>query len=145
MADYRRLEVWGTGRKLAAEAYRLSALLPESEKFNLRSQIQRAAVSIPANIAEGSGRGSDRDFARFVRIVIGSLNELDTLVLLSTDVDFVTSEKTEGIACSIRDLAVRLRNLATRLESNIVCETVAVYGSAPSEPSSAIDGDRPQP
>lgn len=116
MADYRNLEVWKAGKALAVSAYKLSAALPPDERFGLRSQIQRSAVSIPANIAEGAGRGSDKEFGRFVRISIGSLNELDTLLQIAAELEQVIlpTELTD----QIRDLAVRLRNLDAKLSNS---------------------------
>jgi len=113
MADYRKLEVWMAARKLAVKAYQFSEKLPSAEKFGLKSQIQRAAVSVVANIAEGAGRGSDKEFARFIRISIGSLNELDTLMLIAIDLN--QTEVDAELALGIRDLSVRLRNFAEKL------------------------------
>jgi four helix bundle protein len=114
MADYRNLEVWKAAKDLAVMAYSLTAQLPIDEKYGLRSQIQRAAVSVAANIAEGAGRDSDLDFARFVRMAIGSLNELDTLVQIA--VDLGQTPEPEDMNAAVRDLAVRLRNLAKKLK-----------------------------
>lgn len=66
MKNYRELTIWKSGIEIVKETYQLSKLLPESEKFNIISQMNRAAVSISANIAEGSGRNSDRDYVRFI-------------------------------------------------------------------------------
>ncbi|RYG47279.1 four helix bundle protein [bacterium] len=133
MADYRKLEVWLAGRRLAVMAYRFTEALPRSEIYNLCSQIQRASVSVPANIAEGAGRGSDRDFARFVRISIGSLNELDTLIQIANDLEL--APENDDLSEAIRDLAVRLRNLATRLEQQSVREATATYRVSSEQPS----------
>jgi len=73
MRNYRNLEVWKLGILLVKEIYALSNNFPNDEKFGLSSQIKRAAVSIPSNIAEGYGRGSDKDFRRFLLIARGSL------------------------------------------------------------------------
>lgn len=75
MADFRELEVWKVARDAVGELYRVAAELPETEKYGIRSQLTRAAVSIPSNIAEGHGRESDLDFARFLRISQGSARE----------------------------------------------------------------------
>ena len=134
MADYRRLDVWNAGRRVAVLAYRTTTSLPAEEKFGLTSQIRRAAVSIPANVAEGAGRGSDRDFARFVRIAIGSANELDTLLTLSVDLGLLEESPLEEISIELRDLAVRLRNLATRLDASSAREPLALYDQPDPEP-----------
>ena len=76
------LDVWKMSMEIAADVYRLTAELPPDEKYGLSMQLRRAAVSVPANIAEGAARESSRDFARFVAIARGSLAELDTELLL---------------------------------------------------------------
>ena len=116
MADYRNLEVWKSGKALAVAVYRLASSLPDEERFGLRSQIQRAAVSIPANLAEGAGRGGDEEFGRFVRIAIGSLNELDTLLQIASELGQAIVP--DDVIDHIRDLAVRLRNLEAKLSSS---------------------------
>lgn len=118
MADYRELDVWKRGRELTVLIYRLTELLPETEKFGLRAQMQRAAISVPANIAEGAGRGSDASFGHFVRIAIGSLNELETLLYIATDVGLCSDSDLDDIFRLAKDLSIRLRNLAARLDSD---------------------------
>ena len=78
MAGYRDLKVWKAAMKLAEEAYRLSALFPKHETYGLASQLQRSAVSIPPNIAEGHGRNSRKESHHFLGIALGSLAELET-------------------------------------------------------------------
>ena len=78
MQDHHNLEVWRRAVSLAEHCYAVTAEFPPAERFGLTSQMQRAATSIASNIAEGCGRGSDRDFARFLRIAYGSACELDT-------------------------------------------------------------------
>ena len=82
IVSYRDLEVWQVAMDLVEAVYRLSADLPDTERYGLRSQTQRAAVSIPSNIAEGFGRGSSADYVRFVTIARGSLMELETQLAL---------------------------------------------------------------
>lgn len=72
MRNFRKLNVWNDSRSLVKEVYILSEDLPETEKFGLISQIRRCAISIPANIAEGSAKDSERDFIRFLQISLGS-------------------------------------------------------------------------
>jgi four helix bundle protein len=119
VADYRKLEVWSLGRELVVRAYKLAAYLPDSEKFNLISQIQRAVVSIPANIAEGAGRASDAEMLRFTRTALGSLNELETLVLLCGDVGYEFGEELEQFEVATKHLAVKLRNFESSLANAV--------------------------
>lgn len=112
MADYRKLEVGLAAKRLAVTIYRLTESLPEQERYNLTIQIQKCAVSVVANIAEGAGRGTDLDFARFIRIALGSLSELSALLDLVVDLGMLDSIPENDI----RDLYVRLLNLQRRLE-----------------------------
>lgn len=80
--SYRDLVVWQKGLELTKAIYQLTTKLPENEKFGLVSQVRRAAVSIPSNIAEGRERGTRKDYAQFLRIALGSTAELDTQLLL---------------------------------------------------------------
>jgi four helix bundle protein len=80
--SYRDLEVWKTGMDLAEKSYRLARTLPREELFALSQQIRKAAVSVPANVAEGYGRDSTGDYVHFLRIAQGSLKELETHLLL---------------------------------------------------------------
>jgi four helix bundle protein len=86
--SYRDLIVWQKSMTLAKLVYRLSASWPSDERFGLVSQARRAAVSIPANLAEGQGRIGTKEFARFVAIAHGSLCELETELLLAEELGF---------------------------------------------------------
>ena len=85
MGDYRRLRVWQGAYALSLKVYRATERFPPAERFGLTSQLRRAATSIAINIAEGSGRGSDADSARFLRMARGSLHELTCEIMLATD------------------------------------------------------------
>lgn len=78
MRDFRKLDIWKNGIELVKQVYQLSNKLPSEEKFGLRSQITRAAVSVPSNIAEGCSRNSEVEFKRFLEISMGSLFEVET-------------------------------------------------------------------
>src|SRR5512146_2912268 len=92
MGDYRRLTAWQIASELARESYRVTGGMPVSERFGLTSQIRRAAVSVVANIAEGSGRGSEREFRRFLRIARGSVQELICEIDLAIDLGFMSAD-----------------------------------------------------
>ncbi len=78
--------------QLATEVYRLSAQLPKHETYGLSSQIQRSAVSVPSNIAEGHGRNSNKEFDHFLGIASGSLSELETQLILAQQLGYLTEE-----------------------------------------------------
>ncbi len=84
--NFRELEVWKDAYALVRDIYLICQELPEDEKFGLKSQIQRSAVSIPSNIAEGSGRTTDKEFLHFLNIAISSSYELETQLLLCSDI-----------------------------------------------------------
>ena len=86
MRTYRELLAWQVAFSLAKRIYRFTEPLPRAEEFGLRSQMRRAAVSVASNIAEGAGRGGDREFAQFVSVALGSMNELETQYLRVDDV-----------------------------------------------------------
>lgn len=85
LRSFKELIVWQKSFVLVKEIYKLSKELPEQERFGLMSQMQRAAVSIPSNIAEGSERGGRKDYIQFLRVALGSSVELETQVLLAKD------------------------------------------------------------
>jgi four helix bundle protein len=91
MQNFRNLHVWQKAHQLALKTYEVPAYLTRPEAWPLRDQILRAAISIPSNIAEGAGRGSDPDFRRFLWHSMGSCNELDSDLLLAHDLKFVPS------------------------------------------------------
>jgi four helix bundle protein len=87
--SYRELIAWQVAFSLAKQFYLLTEQLPKAETFGLKSQMRRSVVSIPSNLAEGAGRATKKDFAQFVTIARGSLNELETQYLLSIDLSFI--------------------------------------------------------
>jgi four helix bundle protein len=104
------LDVWKESMRLAREVYRLSAHFPDSERFGLTSQIRRAAVSIASNIAEGAGRGSKIEYARYLRISRGSLMELDTQLWIARDLGWVSD---------IHEMQENIQRLAAMLSALI--------------------------
>ncbi|WP_121665999.1 four helix bundle protein [Mesonia aquimarina] len=93
MRNYKNYLVWKKGHQLTLDIYQLTNNFPKEKLFNLVSQMKRAASSIPTNIAEGCGRNSEKDFTRFLYIAFGSANELEYQILLSIDLNFITTEK----------------------------------------------------
>lgn len=85
MRNFRKLEIWIDSRNLVKEIYNLTSTLPESEKFGLISQMNICSITIPSNIAEGSSKDSQKDFIRFLQISLGSTYELETQLILCSD------------------------------------------------------------
>ncbi len=89
MKDFRKLTVWEKSHHLTLEIYQATQKFPADEKYGLISQIRRSCASIPTNIAEGCGRGSDADLRRFLHIAMGSASELEYQLLLSRELNFI--------------------------------------------------------
>lgn len=104
MHNFKELKVWQVSRQLVKEVYVLTSNFPSEERFGLISQLRRCAVSIPSNIAEGSGRNTDKDFAQFLNISLGSAYELETLLILSLDVQFINTEQLKALTNKISEI-----------------------------------------
>jgi four helix bundle protein len=96
-AGYRDLVVWQKGIALAREVYRITESFPKNEQFGLISQMRRAAVSIPSNVAEGQARHTTQEFIRFISHAEGSVAELDTQFVLATEMAFAPAPKREWL------------------------------------------------
>lgn len=88
MRNFKELKIWQKGFDIAVDAYKLTSSFPAAEKFGISSQITRAAVSIPSNIAEGSSRKSEKDYNRFIEIALGSAYEVETQLLIARASEF---------------------------------------------------------
>ena len=88
MRNFKELKIWQKGFDMAVKSFQLTASFPKEERFGICSQITRAAVSVPSNIAEGSSRSSMKDYHRFIEISLGSTYELETQLLISRAVNF---------------------------------------------------------
>ena len=93
MRDFRRYRVWQKGHQLTLQAYHVTKAFPKDERFGLTAQMRRAASSIPMNIAEGFGRRSGKDRARFVDIALGSTNEFQYQLILSKDLSYLEQDQ----------------------------------------------------
>ena len=97
MRNYKKLKIWSQGIELVKQIYVLVEQLPTTEKFGLKSQITRAVVSVPSNIAEGCSRNSEIEFKRFLEIAMGSLFEVHTQLIIIQELNFIKSEDLESI------------------------------------------------
>ena len=128
MGQFKDLEVFQLSRSLVKDVYVLTEQFPETEQYGLTSQIRRAALSIVANIAEGSGRRSDKDFVRFLRISIGSLHEVEALAIVAVDLELLGEPDLAMIEPKIGQLRVKLHNLTRSLTSRVE-EEIEAYGT----------------
>ena len=106
---YKDLVVWQKAMSMVSAVYKLTSTFPDTERFGLTSQIQRAAVSIPSNIAEGQGRLATKEFRQFLGVARGSLKELETQLLISIDLGY-TSEEQAGTCLDLADEVGRMLN-----------------------------------
>jgi len=116
MQRFTDLKVWQRSHSLALRVYRLTKALPGDEKYGLVSQLRRAAVSVPTNIAEGSKREGNQDFARFLNIAEGSLAETEYLIMLSRDLDYLTPTSVAPLLLEIKEVARMLHYLRMKVE-----------------------------
>ena len=111
MRNFKELEVWKEGRILAKDIYLLSYVLPQDEKYGLISQIKRCVISIPSNIAEGCAKDSQKDFARFLQISLGSCFELESHLILCVDLNFINNIQATTNIESIQKLQRKISSL----------------------------------
>lgn len=116
MRNFRDLEVWQDARKLVKTIYKLIEVLPKSENFGLKSQISRCVISIPANIAEGCAKDSQKDFVRFLQISMGSAFELETHLIICSDLSYF--ELDDDLLAEIHKLQKRINALIKYSKTN---------------------------
>ncbi|MCU4163404.1 four helix bundle protein [Carboxylicivirga caseinilyticus] len=116
MKDYRKLRVWQKGIEIVKLTYKLTSALPSNEKFNLVSQMNRAAVSIPSNIAEGSSRKSEKDYHRYLEISLGSCFELDTQIEIVIQLEFDQDDLCDELRTSLIEEIMMLQSLMNKLK-----------------------------
>jgi four helix bundle protein len=114
--SYQDLEVWQKAMDLVEDCYRLTREFPKNEVYGLSSQLQRSAVSIPANIAEGRERGRTKEFLHHLSIAYGSLAELETHILIARRLDYVNEENLRQLMDRIAEIGRMLNGLRGSLE-----------------------------
>lgn len=115
ITSFKDLDVWQLAMTLAVDCYKLTEGFPKHEQYGMTSQIRRASVSVPANIAEGYGRGQTEMYVQFLRISMGSVRELETLLLLARRVELVT----EAASRPVLDQALRVSKMLWSLIRNL--------------------------
>ncbi|MFH6982602.1 four helix bundle protein [Marinoscillum luteum] len=117
MRDFRKYKVWELGHEVTLVIYELTASFPDSERFGLTNQLRRASSSIPANIAEGCGRESDKDFKRFLYIANGSASEVEYFLILSTGLGYINKNDSETITEKVSVLRRSLNKLISSIST----------------------------
>ena len=117
MQDFKKLQVWQKSHDLTLRMYELTSRFPREEMYGLTNQIRRACASIPTNIAEGCGRGSSADFARFLHIAMGSLSETEYLILLACDLKYLDTDLFTALMDAIIEIRKMLTSLLRRLKT----------------------------
>ena len=117
MKDFRDLKVWAKAHALALCVYDFTARFPAEERYGLTSQMRRCAMSVPSNIAEGRGRGSDADFARFLHIAMGSASELEYQLLFAYDVGLLSPTNYQQAERAATEVKRMLSALLKKLKS----------------------------
>ncbi len=119
MQDFKKLAVWKKGFDVAKLTFRSTEQFPKSEEFGLKSQMRRAAVSLPSNIAEGTGRDSQKELYRFLTFSCGSSYELETQLLLALELGFMESQSGETMLSELNQYQRMLIALMKKVKQNI--------------------------
>ena len=118
MRDYQNLAVWKRAHELTVLVYEASRSFPSHERLGLAAQLRRSMVSVGSNIAEGSGRGSQADFARFVDMATGSVSEADYQLMLACDLGYLSADRHQTLSSQAKEIRMMLARLAVALKSN---------------------------
>jgi four helix bundle protein len=118
MRNFREYDIWKEGIQITKEVYLLTKDFPDQEKFGLASQLQRATVSIPSNIAEGASRKSEVDFARFLEMALGSVFELETQLIIAKELGYTNSESINELLLNIYQIEKKLNSFITKIRNN---------------------------
>jgi four helix bundle protein len=116
LKNYKELKVWQKSYQLSLELYKITKGFPGDEKYGLTSQMRRAAVSVPSNIAEGYGRKTTRDYIRSLYLAYGSNCELETQILLSGDLGYIKAQEKEMLQKNVGEVERMLKALIKSLE-----------------------------
>ena len=118
VTNFRELVAWQKAMDLVVEVYRLTRRFPTDELYGLASQLRRAAVSVPSNIAEGQGRGIGNEFGRFLRIALGSLQETQTQLLISERLRYVSRDELTPVLALTDEVARVTKGLLASVTTN---------------------------
>ena len=115
MQDFKKLDIWKRSFNFSSNIYKVTSFFPPDEKFGLTSQLRRASISIPINIAEGSGRNSRKDFANFVQIAIGSTSEVECELILAKELNFLSEDNFSTLTKELSEIRKMLTSFRKAL------------------------------
>ena len=116
MKKFKNLKIWEDGISIVKNVYKITSEFPEEEKFGLISQLRRCSVSIPSNIAEGYGRNSDAELSRFLNISRGSSYELETQLIISHELGYISSEQLKILSDQLDKIQGGITNFQKKLK-----------------------------
>lgn len=116
MHNYKKLAVWKKGIDLATAIYKVTQQFPGEEKYGITSQMRRCAVSISSNVAEGAGRNSDNEFRHFLNIAFGSCSELETQLIISNKLKYITENEFDTISPKLVEVQKMIFTLIKKFE-----------------------------
>ncbi len=117
MHNFKELDIWKESKDFCVLVYKLTLDFPKSEIYGLTSQINRAVISIPSNIAEGAGRGTDKDFSRFISISLGSSFELETQLIIAFEINFIDKKTFDNLINKLNVIQKKLVNFNKYLKN----------------------------
>jgi four helix bundle protein len=116
--NFKQLKVWQLAMEIVEDVYKITKDFPSEERYSLTSQINRCSVSVPSNIAEGAGRGSDNEFRHFLSIALGSAFELETQLILVQRIGFSNEEELLKLNIKVSELEKMLIGFLNKLKNN---------------------------
>ena len=119
MVDYKNYKVWQKSHELVIDIYQITSTFPKSEQFNLVSQINRASLSVPTNIVEGCGRETQKELIRFLYISSGSAHELEYLILVSSELKFISTKDSKALLKKIDEIKKMLFSLIKTIKKSL--------------------------
>lgn len=119
VANFKDLKVWQASIDLAEQVYKVTKSFPKEETYGLTSQIRRAVVSVPSNIAEGQGRDSTKEFLHFLSISVGSLFEVETQLLIAERLGYTSKSELQTVFTKLEEVARMLRGLQKALRAKL--------------------------
>ena len=115
--SFRDLDVWKLSIEFVKNIYQITNKFPKSELFGLASQLRRAAISIPSNIAEGQGRNSSKEFKQFLGVAQGSLAEVETQLIISNEINYLIGEELSSLLIDLDVIRKMIKSLSNSLKS----------------------------